>query len=442
MLFRSYKANNLNQYAQISNLCDSASLCEEFLPQFDDDGNQILIQTATGIWQVQYNGENRPIHWSNGVTNIVMSYDRMGRRVVKNDLRFIYDGYLQIANFEHQTSNIKHQTFIWDPTEPVATRPLVWNCGTFAAYYTHDGNKNVSAVISDEGETSARYEYNPFGAVRIQFGASSAVNPWRFSSEFADDVLGLEYYNYRNYIFDIGSWMSRDRVDGCFGESPYSFCLNSPYSYFDARGDHPLLWLIPLILFNPSVANAPGVGDETMTSLGAAGMIVDLVGGRIISGTLTCCGKLLGSLRFTVYSCRAKAAVAKSLPNYAGKSVVVGAFDARTGDVVAKSSGKYIDKPTPVLEAIADELGGVGTTRCGNGIGCCAEFHAADELISKGSVLTDIRFTEAIRPRNNALIPPCENCLQMFKLNFNAKSVPVNTPEIYFVPVSSVVEDE
>ena len=27
----------------------------------DDDGNQTLIKTAIGVWQVQYNGENRPV---------------------------------------------------------------------------------------------------------------------------------------------------------------------------------------------------------------------------------------------------------------------------------------------------------------------------------------------------------------------------------------------
>ena len=39
-----------------------------------------------------------------------MSYDRMGRRVTKNNQRFVYNGYLQIANFELETSNVKHQT--------------------------------------------------------------------------------------------------------------------------------------------------------------------------------------------------------------------------------------------------------------------------------------------------------------------------------------------
>ena len=61
---RTYTANNLNQYTLISNLCDSASMREEFVPQFDDDGNQTLIQTSTGIWSVQYNGENRPVLWT------------------------------------------------------------------------------------------------------------------------------------------------------------------------------------------------------------------------------------------------------------------------------------------------------------------------------------------------------------------------------------------
>jgi hypothetical protein len=38
---------------------------------------------------------------------ISMSYDRMGRRVTKNNQRFVYDGYLQIANSELQTPNSK-----------------------------------------------------------------------------------------------------------------------------------------------------------------------------------------------------------------------------------------------------------------------------------------------------------------------------------------------
>ena len=150
----------------------------------------------------------------------------MGRRVTKNDQRFVYDGYLQIANFEYQTSNIKPQTFIWDPTEPVATRPLAWTHENSVAYYTHDGNKNVSEVVSVEGDVSVHYEYAPFGAARIMHGESVSLNPWRFSSEFAEDEVEMVYYNYRHYEPNIPRWESRDPYGERAGLSLYCFLAN------------------------------------------------------------------------------------------------------------------------------------------------------------------------------------------------------------------------
>ena len=261
---RTYIANNLNQYTQISNLCDSASLREEFLPQFDDDGNQTLIQTSTGIWQVQYNGENRPVHWScvqsNNQTIILMSYDRMGRRVkyletcgsVTNSSKtFTYDGYLQVANFEHSTSNFEHQTFLWDPTEPIATRPLVWNSSTFqpsnfsTSFYTHDGNKNVREVVVANGGISAHYEYTPFGAIMVKRGASAATNPWRFSSEYTEDDTAMVYYNYRHYEPVMGRWLSRDPLKS--DESTLLlFCKNTPMVNVDYIGLAAYKWGIDI----------------------------------------------------------------------------------------------------------------------------------------------------------------------------------------------------
>ena len=40
----------------------------------------------------------------------------------------------------------------------------------------------------------------------------STLNPYRFSSEYADDALGLVYYNYRHYEPVMGRWMQRDFV--------------------------------------------------------------------------------------------------------------------------------------------------------------------------------------------------------------------------------------
>ena len=120
---RTYVANALNQYTQISNLCDSASLREEFIPTFDLDGNQTLIQTATGVWQVSYNGENRPVLWECGST-------------------------VCIQRLNAAANNAIDLVFGWDPSESVATRPLILQkYGQYNLFYTHDGNKNVSELV-------------------------------------------------------------------------------------------------------------------------------------------------------------------------------------------------------------------------------------------------------------------------------------------------------
>ena len=215
-----YFANNLNQYTAV----------DDFTPQFDEDGNQTLVKTATGIWSVTYNGENRPVLWERLSTNsfthnsstptlITMSYDRMGRRVTKNDQRFVYNGYLQIAD-----SN--GNAYIWDPTEPIATRPLVWQRGDSVFYYAHDGNKNVSEVVSNENGIVAHYEYAPFGVVALAIGDFALLNSWRFSSEYFDDETDIVYYIFRHLDTANGRWLTRDVVDEVGGANLYGFCFN------------------------------------------------------------------------------------------------------------------------------------------------------------------------------------------------------------------------
>ena len=158
---RTYTANFLNQYTLISNLCDSVTLCDDFVPQYDLDGNQTLVKTSTGVWTVAYNGENRPVSWTCGTTNIVMAYDRMGRRVLSREtvggavtdsnFSFVYDGYLCIQRLNATTRNVK-LIFTWDPLEKVATRPLmVEKPGKYKMHVTHDGNKNVSELVFFSG---------------------------------------------------------------------------------------------------------------------------------------------------------------------------------------------------------------------------------------------------------------------------------------------------
>ena len=119
-------------------------------------------------------------------------------------------------------------------SEPVATRPLVWNFSTFQPfntstyYYTHDGNKNVSDLVTSSNlSVAAHYEYAPFGTMTFQFASEGLHNPLRFSSEYSDGTLSLLYYNYRHLVLLIGRWLSRDIISI---SNLYSFVANAMYT--------------------------------------------------------------------------------------------------------------------------------------------------------------------------------------------------------------------
>ncbi|MGN0857232.1 MAG: RHS repeat domain-containing protein [Candidatus Spyradenecus sp.] len=242
---KSYTANNLNHYTAI----------DDFTPTYDLDGNQTTVKTATGIWQVEYNAENRPVRWTQGAKVITMAFDRLGRRVSYREMNgatqiahtvFLYNGYLCIQQlFSNSPWNV-YKEFIWDPTEPVATRPLAFRqYGKTATFLMHDGNKNVTDVVTvgPANTPVAHYDYAPFGAATLS-GTRALDNPFRFSSEFADDSLGLVYYNYRHYNPTDGRWLGRDPLEILDQEydtpnakiTLYLFCKNTPITSSDRIG--------------------------------------------------------------------------------------------------------------------------------------------------------------------------------------------------------------
>ncbi len=160
--------------------------------------------------------------------------------------RFVYDGYLCIQRLNGSNNNSIELVFGWDPSEPVATRPLILQkYGQYNLFYTHDGNKNVSELVSYQSArgVAAHYEYAPFGEVVAQSRGNawgsrdiSALNPWRFSSEYADDALGLVYYNYRHYEPVFGRWLCKDVIEEYGGLLIYGFCSNMVLLKTDSLG--------------------------------------------------------------------------------------------------------------------------------------------------------------------------------------------------------------
>ena len=192
-----YESNEVNQYDRMVKNGGAA-----FVPQNDADGNQTLVKTSTGIWEVTYNAENRPVKFESedGGTTVECAYDSMGRRFEKKvtvggttgfHARYLYRDYLQVAECDltGETPEVV-RSYIWDPSEPEATRVLSmtrWEAnGTQEKehlYCMHDAMKNVTSLFGEARGRRALYEYRPYGGLITSEGNMAEENKFRFSSE-------------------------------------------------------------------------------------------------------------------------------------------------------------------------------------------------------------------------------------------------------------------
>ena len=234
-------SNNLNQYTSIQEASEAA-----FTPQFDADGNQTLIKTETGIWTAVYNAENRPVSFTNEATGTVVScaYDSMGRRSFKKvtvngtvtlHRRYLYRGYLQIACCDlTRTAHPCLWLITWDPSEPIATRPLaIQKDGTWYTYGL-DLTKNVCELFGTTGYIATTYTYSPYGSVT---STGSVTQPIQWSSEYLDKETNLAYYNYRFYSAEAGCWINRDAIQEKFTLGLYVYLDNNPVVDVDILGE-------------------------------------------------------------------------------------------------------------------------------------------------------------------------------------------------------------
>ena len=215
--------------------------------EYDEDGNQIKVKTSTGEWEVKYNALNQAVRFTQDAKRVECRYDYMGRRVEKSvyegeDLvsrkRFLYRNYLQIAELDaHDTTEestpVLRKTYLWDPMESSATRIFAMRLfdekGIYQEdlYYTHDFMKNTIALFGIQAGRRALYEYGPYGSVVKMEGNAAELNPFRFSSEYSDDELGLVYYNYRYYHALSGRWLTKDPMEEYSTLNMYRFLNNN-----------------------------------------------------------------------------------------------------------------------------------------------------------------------------------------------------------------------
>ncbi len=248
-------------------------------PVHDFDGNL----TYDGRWIYSWDAENRLTRMQTTTAAALAGvprqrldfvYDSEGRRVAKyvststdgtnwtlaSDLRFLYDGWNLIAEYEmlhfgEYTYFLKQATHVWglDLSGTLqgaggvggllcSTLEDYENSTTRSYFPAFDGNGNVSAWVSQSGALVGRMDYSPFGQLIAQYRFTQSGDntlsrlPFGFSTKYTDRESRLLYYGYRYYDPLTGRWPSRDPIGEKGGVNLYSFVDNNGISYCDLLG--------------------------------------------------------------------------------------------------------------------------------------------------------------------------------------------------------------
>ncbi|MBO4984879.1 MAG: RHS repeat-associated core domain-containing protein, partial [Bacteroides sp.] len=107
-------------------------------------------------------------------------------------------------------------------------------------YYLKDHQGNNRVVINSSGTVQETNHYYPFGGLF----ASSTTQPFKYNGKEFDNKKGLNWYDYgaRHYDVALGRWHTVDPLtDKYYGNSPYTYCVNSPLLLIDPDGESPKL---------------------------------------------------------------------------------------------------------------------------------------------------------------------------------------------------------
>ena len=246
------------------------------LATYDADGNL----TTDNRWTYTWDAENR-LTGMETRTNVAaalgsdfprkkltFTYDYQGRRLSKevqvwnpstldyelfHRTWFVYDGWLMLAELDATTENeapILTQSYLWG-LDLSGTFDQAGGIGGLLAISLHspqtsdatshlptfDANGNVTALVNaSSGQPSARYDYAPFGELLRVSGEAAALNPFRFSTKYADSETGLLYYGYRYYSPSTGKWINRDPLEEEGGLNLHGFVENDPVNSWDMLG--------------------------------------------------------------------------------------------------------------------------------------------------------------------------------------------------------------
>lgn len=223
-----YSVNSVNEYTTVGTIA----------PQYDNNGNLSQING----WSYAYDALNRLIFASNDIVQTHFFYDSKNRVVARH-----IDGEISLHTYnawnlieERNGSDQLTVTYIHGrKTDEIAA--MENRHGVF--YPLYDALGSVTMITNQDGDIVERYNYSPFGKVRIlnskgeELEESTIGNRWMFSGR--EWLTGMGLYDYRNRMYSpkLGRFLQTDPIR--FGGNDmnlYRYAFNNPVRFTDPYG--------------------------------------------------------------------------------------------------------------------------------------------------------------------------------------------------------------
>ena len=181
-------------------------------------------------------------------TNLNFYYDHTGRRITKSDVinnknvdyYYDFDGRLICEIHPDYALN-----FLYD--EKGRLFSMIYSAYLISSQYFYIRNalNDICEVINKNGETVAKYVYDPFGKLLEVSGTNENnilnLNPFRYRSYYYDVETGLFMMGHRYYSPELCRFIQPDDIEyldpsSINGLNLYCYCHNNPIMYYDPTG--------------------------------------------------------------------------------------------------------------------------------------------------------------------------------------------------------------